>query len=236
MKFHIFQDQQSTITIYAGQAVYHATFYLTLSSSPPRPLPPTNMAGAAEKKQAQRNLETLSSVHKLSAIVNAITLLSLFLLGRPSSGKKWYFIFSIPAFACQYIAEKIGRPRYNINADGYKVLVRAGDDLQQAGLTEYMFDIIYLTLLIDILTVVFGTMKVWYLLLVVPAYACWKLKGVFSMALGVLQMFIPGLKFSRGKKPEGAAGVNGSGEEEPLKSKRQQKMEKRANKQQVRYR
>lgn len=188
------------------------------------------MAGAAEKKQAQRNFETLSSVHKLSGIVNTISLLCIFLLHRPLNGKKYYFLFSIPAFICQYIVENIGRPTFKINEDGYKVLVKAGDDLQQAGLTEYMFDIIYLTLFIDILMCIFGSMKVWILLLIIPIYACWKLKGIISTVLG---LFLPNLKSNRNN-----AGGEDSKAHVETKSKRQQKMEKRAAKgqQQVRYR
>lgn len=188
------------------------------------------MAGAAEKKQAQRNIETLSSIHKLSGIVNLISLLCIFFLQRPLNGKKYYFLLSIPAYVCQYIVENIGRPSFKINEDGYKVLVKAGEDLQQAGLTEYMFDIIYLTLSIDLLMCIFGTMKVWLLLAIVPIYACWKLKGVIST---ILSMFLPNLKSKRSN-----AGSEETKVPVEKKSKRQQKMEKRAAKsqQQVRYR
>lgn len=187
------------------------------------------MAGAAEKKQAQRNLETLSSVHKLSGIINIIVIIFIFFLKRPTNGKKYYFLFSIPAFICEYVVEKIGRPKYSFNEDGYKILIKAGDDLQQAGLTEYMFDIIYLTLLIDILMIVFGSMKVWILLLIIPIYACWKLKNIISAVLG---LFLPNWRSKKGDE-------NVSTPVE-TKSKRQQKLEKRAAKaqgqQQVRYR
>lgn len=186
------------------------------------------MAGAAEKKQAQRNTETLSSIHKLSGIINLIVLISIFLIGRPKNGKKYYFIYSIPLMICQYIIEKIGRPKYGINADGYKILIKAGDDLQQSGLTEYMIDIIYLTLLIDILMILFGSMKVWYLLLIIPIFAIWKLKGIISMIMG---MFFPS-KNKGNVSPTTTDGLNG----EPVKSKRQEKLEKRGNKQKVRYR
>lgn len=186
------------------------------------------MAGAAEKKQATRNVETLASVHKLSAIVNAIAFICVFILRRPSSGRFRLLLFTIPLAFCEWTVEKIGRPVYSTNQDGYQVLMKAGQDLQQSGLTEYMFDVIYLTLLIDVLMCVFGTMKVWWLVLAVPAYAGWKLKGVVSMILG---MFLP--SFRRNSAAAAAAGAaDGSGE----KSKRQAKLEKRAAKQQVRHR
>lgn len=186
------------------------------------------MAGASEKKRAIRNIETLFSVHKLSLIVNAVCILCLFLLKRPSFGKKWYFIYSVPAWGCQYVVERTGRPTYEIDGEGRRVLVRAGEDLQQPGLTEYMFDVIYLTLGIDVLMCVFGSMKVYYLLLLIPGYAAWRLRGVASMVLG---MVLP----RRGATAGAMEGVHDGGNDG--KSKRQLKMEKRAAKgQQVRYR
>lgn len=189
------------------------------------------MAGAADKKQAQRNVEILSSIHKLSIIINIIVLLFIFILKRPSYGKKYYFIFSIPSFICQYTIEKIGRPIFTVNSDGYKVLKKPGDDLQQAGLTEYMFDIIYLTLLIDILMCIFGSMKVWWILLIIPLYAGWKLKGIIST---ILNIFMPNLRRNRSSNNNGD--TNNTNNEDEGKSKRQIKMEKRGNKQKVRYR
>ena len=189
------------------------------------------MAGAADKKQAQRNTETLSSVHRLSLIVNVLAVLCVFVLKRPKNGKLYFLLFSLPSLFCEYTVEKVGRPRYTTNSDGYKVLVKAGEDLQQAGLTEYMFDVIYLTLLIDFLMCFFGSMKVWWVLLVIPGFAGWKLKGLVGTVLG---MFLPGLRGSKNGHPEaGAADAEGTNEG---KSKRQIKMEKRGTKQKVRYR
>lgn len=175
------------------------------------------MAGAADKKQAQRNLQTLASVHKLSAVINTLAILFVFILKRPSSGKKWFIIWSLPLLFCQYTVEKIGRPVYSLNQDGYQVLVKPGDDLQQSGLTEYMFDIIYLTLLIDILMCIFGTMKVWWLLLIVPLFAGYKLKWIAGMLFNFL-------------KSKRLNNHSSSPNEDPQMSKRQQKLAKRAEK------
>ncbi|GMM32167.1 Snd2 protein [Martiniozyma asiatica (nom. inval.)] len=186
------------------------------------------MAGAADKKQAQRNRETLKSLHTFSGIVNVLVLLFFFILKRPTTGVIYWLIFSTPAFIFEYIVESIGRPTYSINEKGYEILDRPGDDLQQEGLTEYMFDIIYLTLIIDILMCVLGTMKVWWLLFAIPAFAMYKLSWLWKR-------FLPSLKGNKGgPSAEEAEQKIGSGG----KSKRQQKMEKRAQKQQqqVRYR
>lgn len=189
------------------------------------------MAGAADKKQAQRNTETLSSVHRLSFIVNVFAVLCIFVLKRPRSGKLYFLLFSLPSLFCEYTVEKVGRPRYTTNSDGYKLLMKAGEDLQQAGLTEYMFDVIYLTLVIDVLMCLFGSMKVWWVLLVIPGFAGWKLKGLVGTVLG---MFMPGLGGSR-KSGSEAASADAEGDSAG-KSKRQIKLEKRGAKQKVRYR
>jgi len=61
----------------------------------------------------------------------------------------------------------MGRPRYQ---EGQ--LLRAGADLNQAGVTEYMFDIIYISWFVLVLSVV--TNLAWFLYLSVPAYAVYK--------------------------------------------------------------
>lgn len=188
------------------------------------------MAGAADKKQAQRNIESLSSVHKLSLIINLISIICIFIIKRPLSGKICFILFSIPSIFCEYTIEKIGRPKYTKNGDGYTILLKSGEDLQQSGLTEYMFDIIYLTLLIDLLMCIFGSMKVWWILLIIPIFAAWKLKGIVSTILG---MFMPNLR--RGGKKSGIEGEEES-DDNSNKSKRQLKKEKRGDKQKVRYR
>lgn len=189
------------------------------------------MASSSEKKQAARNLAILTSLHKLSGIINFLAFICVYIIRRPSSGKFRFILFSIPSIFCEWTIEKIGRPNYSTDPDGYKILVKPGDDLQQSGLTEYMFDIVYLTLFIDILMCLFGSMKVWWILLVVPGYAGWKLKGIATTVLG---MFMPSL---RGRNSSAAAAA-GAGEDTGTagKSKRQAKLEKRAAKQQVRYR
>lgn len=189
------------------------------------------MAGAADKKQAQRNVESLTSVHKLSLIINLISIICVFIIRRPLHGKFYFILFSIPLIFCEYTIEKIGRPKYTINSDGYKILLKSGEDLQQSGLTEYMFDIIYLTLLIDLLMCLFGSMKVWWFLLIVPIFAGWKLKGILST---VLNMFLPNLR--RNNKTDNGNKLDNNNDDNSGKSKRQLKMEKRGNKQKVRYR
>lgn len=53
-------------------------------------------------------------------------------------------------------------------------LSRSGDDILGEGLYEYMFDVIYVTWLCDVLMVVFGSYKAWFLFMAVPGYFIYK--------------------------------------------------------------
>jgi len=64
----------------------------------------------------------------------------------------------------QFQLESVGRPKY----DGRGALISAGSDLGQAGLTEYMFDVVYLTWGIQLL-VAFTTTHAWWLYLIVTS-------------------------------------------------------------------
>lgn len=181
------------------------------------------MAGASDKKLAQRNIETLKSIHTLSLIINVVCLASFLLLNRPSKGIWKFLILSIPSWGLEYMIEKLGRPTFKLNDDGYQVLVKPGDDLQQQGLTEYMIDVIYLTLIIDVLNLVFNSDKCWYLLLLIPVFAIYQTKWIWSR-------FLPSFGGSRKN-----ADLQNAEDNEPKMSKRQMKLEKR-NKNKVSYR
>lgn len=177
------------------------------------------MASLSGKKTAAANTKTLKELHSISAAINFVCLLALFALQRPAS--KWkYFIFSIPAFGCQYVLEKSGRPVYaQDGVSGGRKLAKSGDDLKGAGLFEYMFDCIYVTWICDVLMVVFGSNKVWLLFLVVPAYLGYKITSLAKSFFGKSGALAPAQK-----------------EAVPEKSKRQMKMEQRGQKQRVRVR
>ncbi|VUG19960.1 DEBR0S6_04412g1_1 [Brettanomyces bruxellensis] len=137
------------------------------------------MAGAAEKKQAKYNVETLKQIHIISAVVNLFSLVCLFVFHRPNS-KKPYFIFSIPGWFCEFVIEKIGRPKYKKDdVRGFQMLVNAGEDLRQQGLTEYIFDVFYLTEACDVFMCLFGSNMSYLILLLIPIYAVYKLASLW---------------------------------------------------------
>lgn len=173
------------------------------------------MASKSNKKQAQRNQQVLFETHLVTLIINAISIASMIFLGRPSS-KKPYIFFTLIVLSCEYMVEKFGRPRYSIDAATKgKVLISAGEDLKQEGLFELIFDIIYLSWVINILMVIFGTNWVWLLTLLVPGYLIFKFSGLVKSFLNL-------------RKP--SSSPQDSSPQQPTKSKRQTKLESRKNK------
>lgn len=73
-----------------------------------------------------------------------------------------YFLSFATAGWLQYQLESVGTPKF----DEKGAVLKSGDDLGQSGLTEYMFDVIYLTWGIQLL-VAFTTTYAWWLYLLV---------------------------------------------------------------------
>ncbi|KKA28286.1 hypothetical protein TD95_001843 [Thielaviopsis punctulata] len=132
------------------------------------------MAQKAKKELAKANSASLKTLHTLSAVFNSLFLVfSLFL--RPRS-LFYYTIFSIPAFVCQLVIEKSGRPSYDPTT---RALRSAGEDLAAPGLTDYMFDTIWVTWACLILVMLFGN-GAWAVWALVPAFGLYKAKGLLS--------------------------------------------------------
>ncbi|KZZ89711.1 DUF788 domain-containing protein [Moelleriella libera RCEF 2490] len=132
------------------------------------------MAQKAKKDRAKSNAAALSNLHVGSLIVNILFLLSHF-LWRPRS-LVTYGLFVTPSFICQYVLELSGRPKY----DATGTLKTAGEDLSAAGLTEYLFDVIWVTWASIISVILFGNWA-WLLWAVVPAYGVYLGSGLLGM-------------------------------------------------------
>lgn len=128
-----------------------------------------------------------------------------------------YLTLSAPALALEFWLESIARPKYD--ADGN--LLKAGEDLEAEGLTEFFWDIIYWTYINLIVVIIFGN-RAWWAYLAVPAYAIY---AATSTARGVKNM-LGGMAGGGGEAEQGTPAGQ---------SKRQQKMEARGG-QKVRYR
>lgn len=110
------------------------------------------MAQKARKDRARANEASLKALHIGSAAVNALFITWCFIL--PFTAKRSiaaYIILSIPAVVAQYILESTGRPRY---VDGQ--MKNSGEDLAAPGLTEYLFDIVWITWTSLISVIFFG--------------------------------------------------------------------------------
>ncbi|KAL2076025.1 hypothetical protein VTL71DRAFT_968 [Oculimacula yallundae] len=138
------------------------------------------MAQKAKKDRAKANIASLNSLHIGSATANGVFLLfNLFIKRR--SLLAWT-ILTIPSLIAEYILETSGRPKYDAAT---KTLKSAGEDLSAPGLTEYMFDIIWVTWLCLISVITFGNWG-WIVWGIVPAYGMYKGYGLLGMAKGMM--------------------------------------------------
>ncbi|KAL2680855.1 hypothetical protein Neosp_008458 [[Neocosmospora] mangrovei] len=133
------------------------------------------MAQKAKKDRAKSNAAALNNLHIGSLVVNVLFLLSHFLF---RSRSLWlYGLLSAPALICEYVLEISGRPKYDPST---RALRSAGEDLNSAGLTDYMFDVIWVTWASAIFVILFGN-KGWLLWVVVPAYGLYLGSGLLGM-------------------------------------------------------
>lgn len=178
------------------------------------------MASNRDKKIGAANEQTLRELHLIAFVINVLAVIAIF-FNRPSS-KLPYVLLTIPAAFCQYTLEKSGRPKYGKDEFGNNRMLKSGDEIKGEGLFEYMFDVIYVTWILDVLMVIFGSNKVWWLYAAIPGYASYKL-------FGFIKPFLPiGNKQSSGEHKEADA-------KEPV-SKRQAKLKERGQKPQMKYR
>lgn len=158
------------------------------------------MAQKAKKDRAKANTAALNNLHAGSAIVNLLFLAS-HLLWRPRS-LVLYGVLSAPALACEYVLERSGRPRHDA-ATG--ALRSAGEDLAAAGLTEYMFDVVWVTWAAALLAMLVGSWG-WALWAVVPAYGLYMASGLLGFGRSQLAQLQ-----GQGQQPEAAPGAASQG-------------------------
>ncbi|KAL4925020.1 SND2/TMEM208 family protein [Aspergillus undulatus] len=181
------------------------------------------MAQKASKTLAARNTSILLRTHLITLLLHALHLTLHFVFNRPQSLNPYYFLV-LPTLAIEFYLDKIGRPTYATDGSGSgsSALRSPGEDLNAAGLTEYMWDVLYWTWGCIGAVCVFGD-RAWWLWVVVPVYSVYL---AYSTVMGVKG----GLKGFGGGAGEGGEGVATGAE-----SKRQRKMEKRGG-QRMQYR
>lgn len=138
------------------------------------------MAQKAKKDRAKANISTLNTLHIGTLSLNVLFILFNLLFRRRSL--LVYTILSLPSFVAQYILETSGRPKFDPTT---KALKSAGEDLAAPGLTEYMFDIIWVTWLCLVMVMVVGNWA-WLIWATIPVYGLWKGYGLLGMARGMM--------------------------------------------------
>lgn len=136
------------------------------------------MAQKARKDRAKSNISALNNLHIGTITLNILFLLSTFLWRQRSL--LLYVLLSVPSLVCEFILERTGRPSY-VNGS----LKSAGEDLAGEGLTEYMFDVIWVTWGCLVAVIVFGNWG-WLLWAVVPAYGAVKGYSLLGLARGMV--------------------------------------------------
>lgn len=179
------------------------------------------MAGQSVKKQVTNNLKVLKETHIITAVIYISSLIARFYFKRPTNNKIFY-LTSIPLFISLFIIEKTGRPLIINNK-----IIKEGQDLSQPGLVEYLFDVIYLTLFLNLVSILFNSNFIFWVYLAVPGFAGYKL---YTLLQAGKAMFSP----STGNNTTTGNNTNNTNNTE--KSKRQQKMEARGDKPKIRYR
>ncbi|KAL4785523.1 hypothetical protein BJX76DRAFT_180476 [Aspergillus varians] len=165
------------------------------------------MAQKASKTLAARNTSLLLRTHLITLLLHGFHLFLHFTFNRPRALKP-YYLLALPTIIIEFYLDRIGRPTYA--ADGS--LRSPGEDLGAAGLTEYMWDILYWTWGCIGAACVFGG-RAWWLWIVVPLYTVYLAYSTFTG----MKSGLTGL----------GAGVGDTGEATGAESKRQKKMEKR---------
>lgn len=138
------------------------------------------MAQKAKKDRAKANTSTLNTLHIGTLSLNAIFILFNLLFKRRSILA--YSILSIPSLVAEYILESTGRPKFDPST---KTLKSSGEDLAAPGLTEYMFDIIWVTWFCLVSVIIFGNWG-WIFWSVVPVFGAYKGYGLLGMARGMM--------------------------------------------------
>ncbi|KAG5654485.1 hypothetical protein H0H81_001984 [Sphagnurus paluster] len=178
------------------------------------------MANASAKRIANQNESAVKTLKFGMLIPTVLSLLLRVLFRRdslpPSKGSiAIYIVTFCPAFFLSNYLVKIGTTRRDPTTG---TLISYGEDLNQPGVTEWCFDILYVTWACQIGSGAFGEWF-WWLYMVIPIYAVFKLwvSVISPMVLGRSSASAPASEEKSDKDKE-AAGT----------SKRQEKLRKRS--------
>ncbi|KAJ3880178.1 hypothetical protein F5051DRAFT_400600 [Lentinula edodes] len=177
------------------------------------------MANASAKRIANQNEATVKHLRLGLFLPTILSLLLRFLFRRnslpPSKGSLALYLGTFfPGFFLSKYLIKTGTTRRDPTTG---TLISYGEDLNQPGLTEWAFDVLYITWACQIGSGAFGEWF-WWLYTVIPLYAIYKLwvSVISPFVLGRSSPFSP-----TDSKSEATAEETGT-------SKRQEKLRKRS--------
>ncbi|KAJ4472240.1 hypothetical protein J3R30DRAFT_3709686 [Lentinula aciculospora] len=178
------------------------------------------MANASAKRIAGKNETTVKNL-RLGLLVPTVLSLLLRLLFRrgslpPSKSSLILYLGTFfPAFFLSKYLIQIGTTRRDPTTG---TLISYGEDLNQPGLTEWAFDVLYITWACQIGSGAFGDWF-WWLYTVIPLYA------IYKLWVSVISPFVLG----RGSTSQTDSDSKSISEENGT-SKRQEKLRKRSEK------
>ncbi|OEL26909.1 hypothetical protein BAE44_0012076 [Dichanthelium oligosanthes] len=164
------------------------------------------MAKQGAKKMKDENKKRLDLLLRIILISNAIYIVVR--MGIMHSSFTWkHWIGLVVTSAAYFLSYKqlasMAKPVYSDNGE----LLDGGFDLRTGGICEYLYDMIYITVFVQLMSIISG--KFWWTYLVIPAFAGYKIFGLLR-----------GTFFSGGSE--------GEVEDEKTRKKRE-KMEKKAS-------
>ncbi|KDN53062.1 DUF788-domain-containing protein [Tilletiaria anomala UBC 951] len=180
------------------------------------------MARAAAKRVSSQNASTLATLLYGFLISSTMHVLFRFVLYRSTASTRHVVYFVLT----EALAVALWLQLQN--------MAKSGDDLAQGGLTAYMFDIIYVTWAVHVLSAAISS-KFWWLYMAIPAYAIFILyrKALVPFVLGGRDPLARIFSALRGGSGKSSKDSGAKGQEEDATqgmSKRQQKLQKRQEK------
>ncbi|KAJ3723254.1 hypothetical protein EV361DRAFT_879584 [Lentinula raphanica] len=175
------------------------------------------MANASAKRIASQNEATVKNLRLGLFIPTLLSFILRFLFRRdslpPSKGSLALYLGTFfPAFFLSRYLTQIGTTRRDPTTG---TLISYGEDLNQSGLIEWAFDVLYITWACQIGSGAFGEWF-WWLYTVIPLYA------IYKLWVSVISPFVLGRSSSQtDSSPQSNTEENGT-------SKRQEKLRKRS--------
>ncbi|TFK56089.1 DUF788-domain-containing protein [Heliocybe sulcata] len=168
------------------------------------------MANASAKKTAAQNEKTIKNIQLGMLVASLLSILLRLLFRRNTLTLSFRTLLTSSTYLITFYISRfltnVGTPKRSASGD----LLSAGDDLSQAGMTEYLFDILYITWGCQVGSAAVGDW-VWWSYAVIPLYAGYR-------GYNLVSPFLLG-------RPA-AAGADDVPPVEPT-SKRQEKLRKR---------